>query len=70
MSLVLLPVAAKVTLFVITSFCVGSGNLVYIETLLFHTVDPNRNVLFQLHLPFVTIYVLIYILLKTTCPFY
>ena len=51
-------------IFVITSFC---GHLMYIETLLkscemkhemtlFHTMGPDKNVLFQTHLLFVTIY--------------
>ena len=30
----------------ITSFCGDRGNLMYIETILFHTVEPNTNVLF------------------------
>ena len=29
-----------------TNFCGDRGNLMYIETILFHTVEPNTNVLF------------------------
>ena len=34
----------------------GIGCILYMETLLLHTVEPNRNVLFQKHLLFMTFF--------------
>ena len=40
----------------LVAFVGGRGIWCNIETLLFHTVEPNRNIFFQTHLFFVNIY--------------